>query len=289
MFRVTVMCRILDVSRAGFYAWRKRPPSKRQQANENLGNKIRVIHGESRGTYGSPRVHAELKAQGVNCSRKRVERLMRKDGVQARTRERYRVRTTDSAHKYPVADNLLDRKFSQVRETDRVWVGDITYIPTQEGWLYLATVLDLASRRVVGWCMQDTLERRITVNALTMALQGRNPVPGTLLHHSDRGSQYACGDYQELLRGWNITCSMSRKGDCWDNAPAESFNATIKTELIHRVAWETHTQARSAIFEYIEVWYNRRRRHSSIGYASPAEYECVLQRTNTATASALAA
>lgn len=295
-YAVVTMCRVLEASKAGYYAWVIRSMSTctsvRAKSNAKLTDRIRLIHSESRRTYGSPRIHAELKGCGVNCSRKRVERLMREEGISGKRKLKIRVRTTDSAHAYPVAANVLDRQFSEVKEMDRVWASDITYIPTFEGWLYLATVLDLCSRRVVGWSMKHTLERSIAIDALSMALESRNPLPGTLLHHSDRGSQYACGDYRSLLGFHEITCSMSRVGDCWDNAVAESFFATLKTELIDGVIWQTREHARRAIFEYIEVWYNRERRHSSIGYMSPADYEqkLILQRMEaTATATALVA
>lgn len=293
-YAVVTMCRILEVSKAGYYAWVVRSVSTRTKLNAELTDRIRLIHSESRRTYGSPRIYAELQGRGVDCSRKRVERLMREEGLSGKRRRRYHVRTTDSAHAYPVAANVLDRKFSEVKEMDRAWASDITYIPTLEGWLYLATVLDLCSRRVVGWSMKHTLERSIAIDALSMALESRNPPPGTLLHHSDRGSQYACGDYRALLGSHEIMCSMSRVGDCWDNAVAESFFATLKTELIDGVIWQTREHARRAIFEYIEVWYNRERRHSSIGYVSPAEYERILgeqtlQRINAADVDALVA
>ena len=237
------------------------------------------MHRKSRQTYGSPRVHEELKAEGIRCGRKRVARLMREEGLRAKKKRRYR-RTTDSTHGHPIHPNHLKRNFSvaEVEDVDQVWVGDITYVPTREGWLYLAVVLDLKSRAVVGWAMKDTLETALASDALTMALGRRTPARG-LLHHSDRGVQYASGDYQEILRTQGITCSMSRKGDCWDNAVAESFFATLEWELIQDADWHTHLEARRAIFDYIEVWYNRQRRHSSLGYLSPAEFEDQLALT----------
>jgi len=218
-------------------------------------------------------VHAELQAQGEQVGKKRVARLMREDGLVARRRRRF-VRTTDSRHSHPIAPNLLDRRFGvdQVAGPNQVWVSDLTYVPTREGWLFLATVLDLASRRVVGWAMRETLEAELALAALSMALADRRPAPG-LVHHSDRGSQYACSDYRALLDAHGLVASMSKKADCWDNAVAESFFASLETELILESDWFTRDAARQAIFEYIEAWYNRERRHSSLGYRSPVHYE----------------
>jgi putative transposase len=274
VYAVALMCRVLRVSRGGYYAWRQRPPNRWAVANAELATRLRAVHMQSRGTYGSPRLQAELGAQGVRCSVNRVARVMRTAGLRAKGRRRFRVTTTDSRHGAPVAPNVLDRQFAvdAIVGVDRVWASDITYLPTGEGWLYLAVVLDLASRRVIGWAMRHTLERGLTLDALQMALGQRRPAPG-VLHHSDRGSQYACGDYQAQLLAQGMTCSMSRKGDCWDNAVAESFFATLKTELVDDAAWPTREAARAAVFEYIEVWYNRQRRHSSLGYRSPVQYE----------------
>jgi transposase InsO family protein len=270
---VVTMCRVLAVSKAGYYAWRDREPSARARANDQLAVEIKEVHRKSRRTYGSPRIHADLREQGRRVSAKRVARVMRAEGIRAKPRRRFAV-TTDSRHGEPVAPNVLDRRFDvrQPGAADRVWAGDITYVPTREGWLYLAVVLDLASRRVIGWSMRHTLERELTLSALRMALAQRAPAAG-VLHHSDRGSQYACGDYQALLAAHAMTCSMSRAGDCWDNAVVESFFATLKTELVGDADWATREGARAALFEYIEVWYNRQRRHSSLGYRSPAQYE----------------
>lgn len=275
-YAVSRLCRVLEVSKAGYYAWRKRAPSERDRRDRQLRVRIRAVHAESRRTYGSPRVHAELGAQGIMCSRKRVERLMREEGLRARGKRRFRI-TTDSRHPEPVAPNVLGRRFSveEAGAPDRVWVTDITYIPTREGWLYRAVVLDLATRRVVGWAMKSRLERSLAMDALMMALLRRQPDRG-VLHHSDRGVQYACEDYRALLAQHRLIPSMSRKGDCWDNAVAESFFATLEWELIERADWNTREEARADVFEYIEVWYNRRRRHSSLGYRSPAEYEATL-------------
>ena len=268
-----LMCRVLSVSPSGFYAAQRRVPSSRARRDEALRLKVRAAHTRSRRRYGAPRVHAELQAQGEQVGKKRVARLMREDGLVARRRRRF-VRTTDSRHNHPIAPNLLDRQFGveQVAGPNRVWVSDLTYVPTREGWLYLATVLDLASRRVVGWAMRETLEAELALAALRMALADRRPAPG-LVHHSDRGSQYACSDYRALLDAHGLVASMSKKADCWDNAVAESFFASLETELILESDWLTRDAARQAIFEYIEAWYNRERRHSSLGYRSPVHYE----------------
>ena len=281
-FPVSLMCQVLGVSRGGFYAAQKRGPRQRERADRRLLVEIRSIHRTSKRRYGSPRVHEELRAQGIRCGRKRVERLMREDGLRAKKRRRHRG-TTDSAHAHPVAPNRLERRFSvqDVEGIDQVWVSDITYVPTKEGWLYLAVVLDLKSRAVVGWAMKDTLEARLATDALTMALWRRNP-SRELLCHSDRGVQYASGDYQEILRANGIRCSMSRKGDCWDNAVAESFFASVEWELIQDSDWHTREEAKRDLFEYLEVWYNRTRRHSALGYCTPAEYEAQLALTRRA-------
>lgn len=269
-YPVALMCRVLGVARSGFYAAQTRAASARAQADGRLRVTIRTIHATSRRTYGSPRVHAELRAQGVRCGRKRVARLMRGEGLVGRRRRRYRV-TTQSRHAHPVAPNVLARRFA-VTAPNQVWVGDITYLPTREGWLYLAILVDLGSRRVVGWAMRATLDRSLALEALEMALVGRQPGPG-VVHHTDRGSQYACGEYRARLAAHGLTASMSRTGDGWDNAVAESFFATLKTELVHEADWSTRAAARAAVFEYLEVWYNRQRRHSALGYLSPVEYE----------------
>jgi putative transposase len=267
------MCRVLGVSKAGYYAWRDRAPSARAEADQCLAREIRAVHRRSRATYGSPRVHAELRAQGVRVSAKRGARVMRAEGRRAKPRRRFRV-ATDARHGEPVAPNVLDRQFAveQVAGPDRVWASGITYVATRAGWLYLAVVLDLASPRVVGWAMRHKLERGLTLDALGMAVAQRRPAAG-VLHHADRGSQYACGEYQALLAQRGMTCSMSRTGDCWDNAVAESFLATLKAERVAGADWPTRAAARAALFEYIDVWYNRQRRHSSLGYRSPVQYE----------------
>ena len=264
------MCRVLEVSSSGYYAWRRRGPSLRTLSDAGLLDIIREIYLEMKSRYGSPRIVEELRARGYVISRKRVERLMRADGLQAKHSRKFRV-TTDSKHEHPVADNTLAREF-EVDVANARWVADITFVWTNQGWLYLAVVMDLFSRRIVGWQMSNRIKRQLVIGALQMALKGRRPESG-LLHHSDRGSQYASHDYREMLEEAGCVCSMSRKGNCWDNAPVESFFATLKRELIHGRRFRTREQARSEIFEFIEVWYNRKRRHSTLGYMSPAEYE----------------
>jgi transposase InsO family protein len=253
-FPVALMCRVLGVSRAGFYAAQHRPVSQRAHADQRLRLAIRVIHHRSRATYGSPRIHAGLRAQGVRCSRKRVARWMQVDGLRAKVHRRFRA-TTNSNHAHAIAPNHLARRFAvtEVADLNLVWASDITYVPTREAWLYLAVILDLASRRVVGWSMQPPLAQSLTIDALAMALRQRCPSPG-VMHHSDRGVQYAAMNYQALLAGHGMTPSMSRKGDCYDNAVVESFFATLEWELIEDADWHTRAQARTAIFEYIEVW-----------------------------------
>ena len=264
------MCKMLQVSPSGYYAWRKRPKSNRSTQNEQLVQQIKGIHQQSRQTYGSPRVHNELKDQGVTCSENRVAKLMRQHGIAVEKRRKF-IRTTDSKHSLPIAPNRLNQCF-EVDRPDVVWTTDITYIYTGQGWLYLAVVIDLFSRRIVGWSMAPSLGRTLVIDALKMAIAVRNPHKG-LIHHSDRGSQYASRDYQKLLRKNKMVSSMSRKGNCYDNAPTESWFATLKRELVYRTNYATHAEARQDVFEYIEVWYNRRRKHSSIGYMSPVEYE----------------
>ena len=260
----------MQVSRTGYYAWRGRKPSQRQLQNETLSDKIKVIFQESKETYGSPRIYEELKESGVVCSEKRVARLMQAQKISAVERKRFVV-TTDSDHELPVAENLLARTF-EAETPDTRWTADITYLWTGQGWLYLAVILDLFSRRIVGWSMSETIDRHLVISALDAAISGRNPGE-ELLCHSDRGSQYASDDYQKRLKENGIVCSMSRRGNCWDNAPTESFFAGLKKEMAHRTYFATREQARSAVFFWIEVWYNRKRRHSSLGYLSPEAFE----------------
>lgn len=267
---ITVLCKVLGVSRSGFYAWEDRGPSSHSTEDEKLAIQITAIHKASGGRYGSPRVHAELRAEGVTVSRKRVARLMGELGLESLRKRRYKA-TTDSKHKLPVAENILDRKF-EVDAPDVAWVTDITYVWTGEGWVYVAAILDLFSRRVVGLAMSERIDRALVLEALRDAVGRRVPNAG-LMHHSDRGSQYASGDYQAALDDLGVVCSMSRKGNCWDNAVAESFFATLKTELVYTRRFATRKEAREAIFDFIEIFYNRRRRHSTLGYVSPIDFE----------------
>jgi len=273
---VAMMCRLLRVSRAGFYAWRKRPESERARSDRELSVHIAAIHAESRRTYGSPRVHAELRFRGRGVGLHRVERLMRMAGIRARRKRRF-VRTTTADPALPVAPNVLERDF-QAQLPNRVWSTDITYVPTREGWLYLAIVEDLFSRRIVGWATATSLERALPLQALAMALALRVPAAG-LLHHSDRGSQYASFDYQKVLERHGIRCSMSRRGNCLDNAPVESFFGTLKSEHVHQCDFESIEAARAGVIDYIENFYNPRRRHSALGYRTPIEYEAETRRS----------
>lgn len=269
-FPIRLMCRALAVSPAGYYGWRDRPESRRAVHNRILLSEIRVVHRESRETYGSPRIWDTLVKQGHRVGEHRIARLMWSEGVRAKTVKKWRT-TTQSNHRMPVAANTLDRQFSVTRP-NRVWAGDITYVWTTEGWLYLAVVLDLYSRAVIGWALEARLTGDLTQQALTMAIHHRTPNAG-LLHHSDRGSQYAATAYQQLLTRHGMTGSMSRRGNCWDNACVESFFGTLKRELIYHRQYRTRDEATRDIFEYIEVFYNRLRRHSTLGYDSPAEFE----------------
>jgi putative transposase len=266
-----VMCRALSVSPSGYYAWRSRPDSPRKIANRVLLVDIRRVHAQHQERYGAPRIHAELRGAGQAVSRKRVERVMRQHGIRARAPRRYRVRTTDSKHSLPVAANLLEQNFV-ANQLNQLWLADITYIPTGEGWLYLAVILDLFTRKVVGWAMREHMRAELTIAALTMAIQRQRPGAG-LIHHSDRGSQYAAGEYRNILQAAAITQSMSRKGNCWDNAPMESFFGTLKTELVHHCEYPNRDSARRDLFAYIEGYYNRRRIHSAIGYITPQQAE----------------
>ena len=269
-YSVALMCRQLDVSKSGFYAWRSRPESARSKENKVLVTEIERLHEASRRTYGSPRIHADLEEEGFEVSRNRVARLMRENGIRAKGKRRFR-KTTDSDHDHRVAPNHLARDF-EVEAPNNVWAGDITYLWTSEGWMYLAVILDLFSRKVVGWAMADHMRTDLVLEALLKALRDR--LPGDdLMHHSDQGSQYASDDYQDALDVHGIECSMSRKGDCWDNAVVESFFGSLKTELDAEDHWRTRAEARYDVFEYIEVFYNRQRRHSYLGYVSPVRYE----------------
>lgn len=269
-FPVETMCRVLEVSRSGYYAWKKRPEPARKTQDAQLAAEIAGTHKRSRGIYGSPRVYRDLKARGIRVGKKRVERLMRESGLRGRRKRRFCC-TTDSRHSLPVAPNVLDRRF----ETDapnRVWVGDVTYIATSQGWLYLAILLDLFSRRVVGWATSATNDRALALAALDDALVHRHP-PAGLLHHTDQGSPYASDDYRAALARRGIVASMSRTGDCYDNAIAESFFATLKAEHVDHEDFPSREVARASIADYIERFYNTARRHSSLGYVSPIEFE----------------
>lgn len=267
---MSVMCLVLQVSRSGYYGWLKRPESNREKEDKELITMIGIIFKEGRGTYGARRIRKKLAMQGRNVSRRRVEKLMALAGLACKTRRKFKV-TTDSNHSLPIAPNLLKRQFAVI-EPDRYWTGDITYIPTDEGWLYLAIVLDLFSRQIVGWSMSGRMKAELVNDALLMAVWKRKPGKG-LIWHTDRGSQYASEAHRKVCKQHRILQSMSRKGDCWDNAVSESFFHTLKTELTHHHRFKTREEAKQAIFEYIEVFYNRVRIHSTNGYMSPVEFE----------------
>ena len=279
-WHIATMCRVLQVSRAGYYAWDRRPVSARRQADARLAAAIAQVHRDAEARYGSPRLHRELVARGHECGRHRVARLMREAGLRAKSARRYRV-TTQSGHREPVAPNHLARQFAVAPPTapatpaerpwPRAWAADLTYVPTREGWLYLAVVLDLASRRVVGWAAGPRLDHALALAALRQALVLRGAGPG--LHHSDRGVQYASAAYRATLAAAGLTPSMSRTGDCWDNAVVESFFATLTKELLSDGLFASRAEAQRALFRFIEFWYNRQRRHSTLGYRSPVQYE----------------
>jgi putative transposase len=270
-YPVRLMCDVLEVSPAGYYAWRSRPESQRSSDNRDLLEDIQRVHSDNRGRYGSPRIHEELKAQGRGASRGRIERLMRHHGIRAIMARPRQVRTTDSRHDLPIAPNLLDRNFI-ADAPNRIWLADITYVETDQGWLYLAAILDLYTRRIVGWAMADHLRADLPLAALRMAISAQRPGAG-LIHHSDRGVQYASSEYRNALQSGGFRPSMSRKADCYDNAPMESFFHTLKTELVYHTQYATRAEAKRDIFAYIEGFYNRIRRHSAIGYISPIEME----------------
>lgn len=269
-FPVVVMCRVLGVSESGYYAWRKRPESQHQQEDARLTTQIQQIFVSRRGVYGSPRIHVDLKDLGWRTSRKRVARLMKENGMDAR-RKPFHPITTKSNPKDRFASNLLQQDFTAQRPNEK-WTGDITYTPTAQGWLYLAVMLDVFSRRVIGWAMSSRCDELLVETALRMALARRQPGAG-LLHHTDRGSQYTSRAYQQVLEQVEITVSMSGKGNCYDNAVTESFFGTVKDECVHRTVYHSHDEARQSLFEYLEVFYNRQRRHSSLGYLSPSAFE----------------
>ena len=270
-FSVSVMCDVFKVAPAGYYAWLDRPESPRASRARELTEQIRVVHRETRGVYGSIKVAKELRHRGHKVNRKTVARLMAQAGIRSKVHQRFRVRTTDSGHANPVAPNTLNREFT-VEGLDRVWAADITYIHTDEGVLYLAGIMDLCSRRIIGWSMSDTMTTRLVEDALDMAIRSRRASDG-LLHHSDRGVQYTSGRYREVLEEHGIEASMSRTGDCYDNAVVESFWGKLKTEMAYHERFATMAQARAAVFDYIEVFYNRQRLHAAIGYVSPEQFE----------------
>lgn len=267
---VEVQCAVLGVSRSGYYAWRDRPEAPREAEDAELVVEIKAAHKAGRGNYGSPRVHRELRAKGRRVGKKRVERLMRREGIVGRRKKRFR-KTTDSNHSHPIAPNVLERNFD-VELPNAAWVTDVTYVSTHEGWLYLAAILDLFSRRVVGWAASANNDRALAIGALDRAVAERQPAPG-IVHHSDRGSVYASGDYGDALTKLGAVKSMSGKGDCWDNAVGESFFATIKGEMIDHEDFQTRAAAIAAIADYIDGFYNPCRRHSAIDYVSPIEFE----------------
>jgi len=282
IFHITTMCRVLQVSKAGYYAWRARPLCERVKENERLLARIRVIHATVKARYGSPRVHQELRALGLPCGKHRVARLMRSAGLKAKSTPRYRI-TTQADPAQPAAANVLKQQFGVAPATpavapDRVWAADITYIPTREGWLYLAVVLDLATRRVVGWALRTRLDQELALTALRMALVHRGARNG--LHHSDRGTQYTSRAYQQMLTTAGFTASMSRVGNCWDNAVVESFFATLTKELLVDGIFPTRELACRELVSFIEIWYNRQRRHSVLGYRTPVEFEAQLQKAS---------
>jgi putative transposase len=275
---VEQMCQLLQISRSGYYAWQHRPPSPRAVRRLELAESIRRVHQHSHGTYGSPRVHQALLREQEHCGRNLVAQLMRQEQLRSNRVGSFRVHTTDAHHEYPVAANTLDRSF-QVGAVNTVWVTDITYLATDEGWLYLATVMDLGSRRIIGWNLADHLRAELAVTALSQALAWRRPRESmVLLHHSDRGVQYACGEYRQVLESQGVRCSMSRTGNCYDNAVIESFFSTLKLELTYHQHYASREEACQSIHDYIEIFYNHQRLHSSLGYLSPAEYELTAER-----------
>jgi putative transposase len=268
-YPLAALCQTLGVSESGYGHWKGGGSGRTRLSDAALLALIRAIHAETRGAYGAPRIWRELKDRGYRVGKERVRKLMQQHGIRARHRRRFKA-TTDSKHSLPVAENVLGRDFHTQRP-DQVWTTDITYLPTAEGWLYLAVVLDLHTRMIIGWAMRERMTRELVIDALRMAWFRRRPYQG-LTHHSDRGSQYCSHDYQDLLREYGMRPSMSRKGNCWDNAPTESFFNSLKNERTHSARYATRAEARQDTFEYIEIFYNRRRRHSALGYVSPAEY-----------------
>ena len=272
-FEVSAMCKTFNVSRSGYYSWKQRPASSTSQRAESLTAEIEEIHLKRKGVYGSPRVHQELLDRGHDCCVNTVAKLMRNAGVRAKTKKKF-IATTNSNHDRPVAKNVLDRQFDSATKPNEIWLSDITYIWTDQGWMYLAVVLDLFTRKVVGWSCDDSMTSQLVCDAMQNAIDRARP-EGNVLCHSDRGSQYASERYQTLLQENGFTCSMSRKGDCWDNAPMESFFGTLKKELVHHEEYESRVAARRSLFEYIEAFYNTIRKHSALGYKSPVQFQQV--------------
>jgi len=272
-YSVEKMCRVFKVSRSGYYHWLHAKPSRRWMENEALIKDIRRAFESSHETYGSPRIKVEMELKGYSVSRQRVARMMRADGLSARKRKRF-VATTDSKHNYPIAPNILNRQF-KVNRSNKVWVSDITYVKTQQGWMYLTVIIDLFDRKVVGWAMSDNLTTEETIIPAWRMAENARPITNTLIFHSDRGVQYACTDFTNILKSYcgRVVRSMSRKGDCWDNAVAESFFKTLKTELVYRENYQRRSHAELSIFQWIETWYNRKRRHSALGYKTIEEFE----------------
>ncbi len=265
------MCRVLEVSRSGFYAWLERPESERANSDKALFEKIETIYTENRGVYGSPRIHRVLIKQGDRCGKNRVARIMKEQGIRAKGKRKFKPQTTDSKHSLPIAKNLIKQDFSAAGP-NQLWLADITYIATDKGWMYLAAIIDAYSRMIIGWAMADHMRKELALEALEMAVQSRGVTEG-LIHHSDRGSQYASNAYQEELSRLGILCSMSGVGNCYDNAMMESLFHTLKVECVHGENFETRSEAKSVIFEYIECFYNRQRIHSSLGYKTPTQFE----------------
>lgn len=272
-FEITRMCQTFQVSRSGYYAWKRRPMSQTRQRSESLTAVIADVHLKNKQVYGSPRIHQELVDQGHECCVNTVAKLMRNAGIHSKTKKKFQV-TTDSKHDRPVAENLLSQQFDTATKPNEIWLSDITYVWTESGWMYLAVVLDLFTRKVVGWSFDHSMTSQLVVDAMQQAIDQQRP-NGEVICHSDRGSQYASEQYQNLLKKNEFVCSMSRKGNCWDNAPMESFFATLKKELIHHERYESKVSARQSLFEYIEAFYNTTRKHSALGYQSPAQFEQV--------------
>jgi putative transposase len=272
---VNLACDTLEVSRSGYYAWLERPESERERENAGLLTRIRAIHEKSKGTYGAPRVTAELKAQGLSVNKKRVEKLMRENEIVSESVKKFKITTTDSNHDLPIAERVFETEHADtaVMAPNQVWTGDITYVATNEGWLFLAVFLDIFTRKIVGFSCDDNMRTELILNALEMALGRQEINRDEIIAHSDRGSQYASEEYAKKLKLAGIIASMSRRGNCYDNAHVESFFHSLKTELVYRKKFETRREAKQVIFDWIETWYNRERRHSSLGYMTPVEYE----------------